>query len=263
MTRAPVALSAYAIAARAASPFANRFLDWRARRGKEDVERRGERLGVAGVARPEGPLVWVHGASVGECMSLLPLVDRLRAGGTHVLMTSGTVTSATLMAKRLPPGAIHQYAPLDSPVFAQRFLAHWRPALALFAESELWPNLLAQTKRSGAALMLVNARMSERSFQRWRRAPSIIRSLLDNVDLVMAQSDEDAFRYGALGAPQVLNCGNLKFDTPPPPADAIKLAAMSASVAGRPVWFAASTHPGEDEYILAAHRRIAERLPDI
>lgn len=263
MRKTPFGWTAYALATRAAQPFANRFLDARGRRGKEDAERRGERLGVAGVARPEGKLAWLHGASVGECVSLLPLVDWLRGRGAQVLMTSGTTTSATLMARRLPPGAIHQYLPLDAPSFVKRFLSHWRPDLALFAESELWPNLLMATKRSGAAVMLVNARMSERSFQRWRRMPSMIGSLLGHIDLVMAQSDEDAFRFGALGAEQVLNCGNLKFDAPPPPADAIKLAALSASVAGRPVWFAASTHPGEDEHVLSAHARIVERLPDM
>lgn len=263
MTRKPLGWTAYALATRAARPFANRFLDWRARRGKEDVARRPERFGVASIARPKGRLAWLHGASVGECVSLLPLVDWLRGRGAQVLMTSGTMTSATLMACRLPPGAIHQYLPLDSPVFVKRFLAHWRPELALFAESELWPNLLMEAKRGGAAVMLVNARISERSFQRWRRMPAMIGSLLGHVDLVMAQSDEDAFRFGALGAAQVMNCGNLKFDAPPPPADAIKLAALSASVAGRPVWFAASTHPGEDEHALAAHARIVEQMPDM
>ncbi|WP_342359156.1 3-deoxy-D-manno-octulosonic acid transferase [Terrarubrum flagellatum] len=263
MTRRPLALAAYALATRAAAPLAGRFLEWRTKRGKEDRERRGERFGVASLPRPNGRLVWMHGASNGETMSLLPLVDRFRAQDFRVLVTSGTIASASLMQRRLPPGAVHQYLPLDSPRFVDRFLAHWQPEVAIFAESELWPNLIMQTHRAGASLMLVNARMSERSFQRWRRAPSIIGGLLNHIDLVMAQSDPDAFRYGALGAQNVVNAGNLKFDAPPPPADAMKLAAMSAAVAGRAVWLAASTHPGEDEEIIAAHRLIASRIPDM
>ncbi|MET0605216.1 MAG: 3-deoxy-D-manno-octulosonic acid transferase [Beijerinckiaceae bacterium] len=261
--RQPLALRAYATIARAASPLAPIFLDWRARRGKEDVERRSERMGVAGAARPKGSIAWVHGASVGETVSLLPLVNRLRANSVQVLMTSGTVTSAGIMQRRLPPGAWHQYVPLDSPLFADRFIAHWRPDIALFAESEIWPNLFASLKRARAPLALVNARMSERSYQRWRRAGGVARTVLGDVDMVLAQSDEDAFRFGALGAPHVKVAGNLKFDGPPPPADSVRLGEMSAAVAGRPLWFAASTHPGEDDAVIAAHHLIAEQFPDV
>ncbi len=259
----PFALRAYAALARAAAPLAPQLLAWRARRGKEDLERRGERLGIAGAARPRGRIVWMHGASVGETVSILPLIAQLRARDLQVLVTSGTVTSAGLMQRRLPAGAWHQYAPLDSPVFAERFVAHWKPDLALFAESEIWPNMFAALHQAGTPLALVNARMSERSYQRWRRAPGVARAVLGGLDLVLAQSDGDSFRFGALGALQVTTSGNLKFDGPPPPADPVRLAELSAAVAGRPVWLAASTHAGEDDAIVAAHHQIAAELPDI
>jgi 3-deoxy-D-manno-octulosonic-acid transferase len=263
MRAPPFALSVYAAATRAAAPFARPYLGWRVRRGKEDAERYEEKLGRPTIERPDGKLVWMHGASVGETLSLLPLVDRFRASAFHVLVTSGTVTSAALMLRRLPAGAAHQFAPLDAPAFAARFLDHWRPDLALFAESEIWPNLLAATAAAGAPIALVNARLSERSYQRWRRAPVVIETILRQFELVAAQSDADAFRFGALGAPRVVAPGNLKFDGPAPPADSMKLAAMSAAVAGRPLWLAASTHEGEDEAILAAHRLMLARLPDL
>ena len=131
--------------------------------GRPGPARRAARL--AGRRAPEGPLVWLHGASVGETVSLLPLVERLTQAGLHALVTSGTLTSARLMARRLPPRALHQFAPLDAPVFFRRFFAHWRPDLGLIAESEIWPNMIGEAART--PLAMVNARMSERSFRRW------------------------------------------------------------------------------------------------
>ena len=161
-------VAAYRLATTALGPVAPALLQWRQRQGKEDARRLRERLATPGLPRPEGQLAWLHGASVGEGLALLPLVERLTARGFNVLMTTGTVASAAVLAARLPAGAFHQYVPLDVPKFVEKFLAHWRPDIVLFAESELWPNMIAAVDESGVPLVLVNARLSERSFRRSR-----------------------------------------------------------------------------------------------
>jgi 3-deoxy-D-manno-octulosonic-acid transferase len=228
--RVPVTLLAYRQLMAAGMPLAPALLAHRLKRGKEHPERIGERRGYAEVARPEGPLVWVHGASVGELLAVIPLIERIRARGFNVLVTSGTLTSAELAANRLPAGAVHQFIPLDAPQFIRRFLDHWKPDLALFAESDLWPNLIMDSSRRGIPLVLVNGRFSERSFARWRKAPGTIAALLRRFDMCLAQSAPDAERYSELGAPRVSMTGNLKLDVPAPPADAAALEAITAAI---------------------------------
>ncbi len=246
-----------------ALPFVSFLLRRRAGEGKEDRTRLGERRGESTVTRPAGPLVWIHGASVGETVSLLPVVERFTADGITVLVTSGTVTSARVMARRLPAGAIHQYVPVDLPGYVRRFLEHWKPDLALLAESEIWPNLVAQTDERGIPLVLVNARMSPRSFRRWKAVNGVARAVLSRFDLCLAQTDADAERLNALGAPRVAVAGNLKYDVPPPPADPVKVSMTEGMIGARPVWMAASTHPGEDEIIIGVHAELAKRLPHL
>jgi 3-deoxy-D-manno-octulosonic-acid transferase len=257
------ALAFYRMATSMLGPFAPALLNWRRRRGKEDPLRMAERMGHASLARPAGPLVWLHGASVGEGVALLPLVERLVARGLNVLVTSGTVTSAAILADRLPAGALHQYLPLDISRFMARFLDHWRPDLALVAESEIWPNMLRMAHERGVPLALVNARLSPRSFARWGKAPKVIGSLLSRIDLCLAQTRDDALRLQQLGAQSVEVSGNLKYDVPAPPYVQSELAQMTAAVGARPVWFAASTHQGEEEIILTVHQRLKERFPDL
>ncbi len=259
----PWTLHAYRMATRLVTPLSGALLGWRLRRGKEDAARWRERQGVAAMARPAGALVWLHGASVGEALSLLPLIERLTQSGRKAIVTTGTVSSATLLAARLPAGAMHQFVPLDAPRFVRRFLDHWRPDLALFAESEIWPNLVIETSRSGAPLVMVNARMSARSFARWRKRPDFIGALLARFDACLAQSTEDAARLTQLGAPRVEMAGNLKYDVPPPPADRQELAALSGLNSGRPIWIAASTHDGEEAIAAQAHRLVAQKRPDL
>jgi 3-deoxy-D-manno-octulosonic-acid transferase len=254
-------LLAYRLATGAAAPLAGALLSLRLNRGKEDPDRLDERRGWPSLARPEGPLVWLHGASVGETVSLLPMVERLTQGGLNALVTSGTVTSARLMAQRLPPRALHQFAPLDAPAFARRFFTHWRPDLGLIAESEIWPNMLMEA--NATPLAMVNARMSERSFRRWARAPGLARALIGRFDLVLAQSAADAERLRGLGARAARAIGNMKFDAPPPPADPRELAELSGLVAGRRLWIAASTHAGEERAAAEAHRALSARFPDL
>ncbi len=226
----------------------------RAARGKEDLARRNERLGHAERARPEGTLIWVHGASVGECIAVLPLVSRLLTKpGRHVLLTSGTVTSAKLMAERLPgPRAFHQYVPLDAPDAVTRFLDHWRPDVALFVESELWPNLVMETHARGIPMALINARLSERSFRGWNRARNTAATLLSAFNLALAQDQTTADRLKKLGARDVRVAGSLKADAAVLPVDEPALAKFKVAVGTRPLILAASTHPREEEQVLDA-----------
>ncbi|HEV2956522.1 MAG TPA: 3-deoxy-D-manno-octulosonic acid transferase [Xanthobacteraceae bacterium] len=252
----PLTLRVYRRLSSAATPLAPLMLARRLKRGKEDARRIAERRGEAAVGRPAGPLIWAHGASVGEILAVMPLVESLRARGFNVLVTSGTVTSARLAEARLPKGAIHQFVPLDAPRFIARFLDHWRPNLALFAESDLWPNLIVACADRAVPLILVNGRLSERSYARWRRLPRTIATLLARFDLCLAQSQDDAERYADLGAPRVSMTGNLKLDVPAPPVDGQRLAAMQAAIGSRPIIVAASTHAGEEALIIEAHRRL-------
>lgn len=262
-SRLPTALRLYQAGLLILEPLAGPVLRWRMRRGKEDPARIGERQGRPGRRRPAGTLVWTHGASVGETLSLLPVVERLAQLGLAVLVTSGTRTSAELLARRLPPGAFHQFAPLDLPRSVRRFLDHWRPDLALFAESEIWPNTILELDRRGVPLFLVNGRVSEGSFRRWARVPFAAEALFARFAGCLSQSARDAERLTSLGARRVAVAGNLKFDVPAPPGDPRRLAALSGAASGRPVWVAASTHPGEDEAALAAHRTAVARHPDL
>jgi 3-deoxy-D-manno-octulosonic-acid transferase len=257
------ALVFYRAATGLAEPLAPALLHGRMRRGKEDPARLPERLGRASRPRPEGPLAWLHGASVGEALSLLPLIERLRHGrpDLNLLVTSGTTTSAELLARRLPPGVIHQYAPVDAPRAAQRFLGSWRPDLAVFVESELWPNLLTQARARGVRLAVVSARMSENSARNWRRMPGAARSLFEGFDLVLPQDDLAAARLAALGARDGGRL-NLKLAGDPLPVDAAVLEAARRAAGDRPLLLAASTHPGEEEIAFEAFQAITSDRPE-
>lgn len=259
----PFLVKTYRAATAVLEPAVVGLLYWRQRKGREDRTRLGERQGYPSRARPKGHLIWVHGASIGETLSLLPVVERLTQRGVAVLVTSGTKTSASLIARRLPPGAVHQFVPVDVPRYVRRFLDHWQPDLALVAESEIWPNTVMALDQRHIPLVLVNGRMSDRSFRRWQKLPRIIGSLLERFALCLAQTSEDAERLARLGAPRVLVSGNLKFDSAPPPADPRVVAHLSGLLAGRPVWLAASTHPGEETAIVAVHRALTQHHPHL
>ena len=261
--RLPLPLRLYRGGLVALEPVAAAILLWRMRRGKEDRERLGERRGIPGRQRPHGGLAWLHGASIGETLALMPVVEHLIRRGLHVLVTSGTRTSAELVARRLPPGAAHQFVPVDAPRYIRRFLDHWMPDIALVAESEIWPNTILELDRRGIPLILVNGRMSERSFRRWSRLPHVARALLDRFALCLAQSQADAERLFRLGAPRIGVAGNLKFDASPPPADPRALAQLSGLLSGRPVWVAASTHAGEEAHAVASHQALAGHFPGL
>ncbi|NWH07523.1 MAG: 3-deoxy-D-manno-octulosonic acid transferase [Alphaproteobacteria bacterium] len=247
-----------------AEPLAQFLLRHRATQGKESSERLPERVGLSHRARPDGALVWVHGASVGESLSALPLIEALLAQypNAHALVTTGTVTSAAPMADRLPARAFHQFVPVDSPRFVRRFLDHWRPDLALWLESEFWPNLLLEAEARGIAIALVNGRLSERSFKGWQRARPVFRRLIDAFSLILAQDKATAERLSALGARDPIVTGNLKTDAEKLPVDETALRVLRELIGARPLWLAASTHPGEDLPVAEAARAVRAQIPD-
>lgn len=255
------ALIAYRLLTRLIEPLAPRLLDARAKQGKEDPARVDERLGLASVARPPGDLVWLHGVSVGETLSLLPVVERLRdkRPDLTVLVTSGTLTSATLLARRLPPGVLHQFAPVDTPGAVRAFLDHWRPAAAVFVESELWPNLILEARRREVKLILASARITEKTVDGWRRFPGAAREIVSAFDRVLPQDAASADRLESLGA-RIDGHVNLKLAGAAPPHDPGAFTRLSAAIGDRPVVVAASTHDGEEIALVRALDKLADRL---
>lgn len=249
----------------AGEPLLSNLLSSRLKAGKEDAARLDERKGLAAKERPGGKLVWIHAASVGEAQSALILIDSLlaRAPRLNILVTSGTLTSANLMAKKLPARAFHQFYPLDNPDWVARFLDHWKPDLALWMESELWPNMLAEIEKRGVPAALINARLSPRSYRRWRMLKSSARELLGVFNLILAQTEQDAKYYRKLGAAKIVVTDNIKFSAKPLPADEGELKKISAACAGRPLWIYASTHAGEEEMACRIHEKLKTTIPDL
>jgi 3-deoxy-D-manno-octulosonic-acid transferase len=258
-------LRLYLAVSRRAGPFARRRLGLRQAEGKEHATRMPERMGEAGQPRPDGQLVWFHAASVGEAASLLEMLRRLQQTRPEVacLVTTVTVTSAQFLSDRLPETCIHQFAPVDVLPWVQRFLDHWRPDLAVWTESELWPAMICETYRRGIPMLLINARISARSFRRWRASGRVARALLGCFDRVLAQDDLAGEQLLALGAdPARLTVeGSLKEGAAPLPYDEAERARFARALAGRSVWLAASTHPGEEEAVFGAHVQARRSLP--
>ena len=253
--RAWVALSALLL------PFIARREVSKLRRAGMSVDRAHEKLGNASVRRPTGaPLIWFHSASVGESLSVLALITRMGVilPQAQFLMTSGTATSATLVGKRLTPRCVHQFAPLDAGGPLKRFLRHWKPDAAVLVESELWPQMLRKTHDTGAAMAMVNARLSEKSLAQWKKQPALARYLLEVFDLILTQNDAMAENMVAIGAPaaRVARGVNLKSMAGPLPVDEDALFEARAALGHRPVWIASSTHAGEEEIVLAAHKSL-------
>lgn len=225
-----------------------RYIEKRKKIGKEDVKRFNERVGRPTMARPEGRLIWLHGASVGESISMLPLINRLLEiyPDAHVMVTTGTTTSAEVMAKRLPERAFHQYLPIDNPVFSARFIRHWQPSIALWFESEFWPAILSTIKRKNIPLILINGRISNKSFKRWQQFDFIIKEILDCFTACLGQSEEDAYRLRCLGAKDAMCLGNLKYAGLPIPVDEDKKAEILQQIGDRPLWLVSSTHNDEE-----------------
>ena len=247
------------------APLAIVYLKRRRKQGKEDALRFRERQGVPGAVRPRAALLWVHAASVGEATAMLALIERLlQARPTlEILVTTGTVTSAQLLEGRLPARAQHQFVPADLPGWIARFLDHWHPDLALWVESELWPNLILATHARGIPMALVNARLSARSYARWQRWPGLIGPMLGAFSLCLAQDEEQAGRFRRLGAREVGVVGDLKAAAAALPVDRRQLEELAGRIKERPRWLAASTHAGEEEIAAHVHHQVAASHPGL
>lgn len=255
----------YRAAATVAGPLIERYLAKRLARGKESAGRLDERRGIASRPRPDGPLVWMHGASVGEAVALLPLIERLHADRPELtlLITTGTVTSAQVMERRLPEGVIHQFVPVDRPLWVRRFLDHWRPDTAIWIESDLWPNLVLETRARGVPMALVDARMSASSYRGWRRMGFLAHPLFAAFSLILTGGEDQAARFRKLGGRSVRIAPSLKAAGAPPPVDEDAARSLVEGIGDRPVWFAANTHPGEDQVVLDAHRALTAAYPTL
>lgn len=260
--KARTALYLYRLAGGCINPFLPFYLSMRAARGKEDSRRKKERMGRTDKSRPGGPLIWLHAASVGETLALVPLIERVLSLHINVLLTTGTVTSANLIEKRFGDRVIHQYAPLDIKPAIRRFLDHWKPDLALVCESEIWPLRITGLARRHIPQVMVNAHMSERSFCSWKKRPSLARHLFRQIDAAIGQSDSDAEQYHALGVKTVAISGNLKADIAPV-EDKELLLRYQTAIKDRPVWAAISTHEGEEHIAAEVHIALKTRLPDL
>lgn len=250
------ALWLYLLASRLAGPVARPILTRRLKRGKEDPARLPERLGHPGLPRPGGRLAWLHAASVGEAVSALPLIRRLQGQpGITVLLTTGTVTSAARMARDLPDGVLHQFVPVDTRAAVHRFLDHWRPDLALWIESELWPRLIAATHSRGIPMAMINARLSARSAERWSKAPRMARALFGAFRTILTQDEETRARFASFGISARFT-GNLKALVEMPPVDELHIEGLRPALEARKIWLAASTHPGEESIVAEAHATV-------
>ena len=251
---------AYLLASTLLGPLARPILNKRLRRGKEDPDRLTERLGKASRPRPAGTLIWMHGASIGEAMSMLPLIQTLLAArkDASILVTTGTVTSAHRLTKLLPDRAFHQFVPVDTRNAVTGFLDHWIPDLAIWIESEFWPRLVTDTAARGIPMALVNARFSARSIQGWRKAPRMLRNLLACFRLIRTQDRETLERLAPF-TPSAQFSGNLKALIETPECDHAEFTAIRQIIGDRPVWLAASTHSADEPVILAAQRILLDR----
>lgn len=263
MTRS-LGLAAYLALNGCMTGWAERKIAERLQEGKEDPQRFGERLGKPGMPRPDGLLIWMHAASVGEALSVQELIRRLREERPEVtiLLTTGTRTSAELLATRLPPGALHQFAPVDTKPAISGFLDHWKPDLAIWIESELWPRMIHDTAARGIPMMLMNARMSPDSYNRWRWLRGVSAALLSRFQRILAQDTQTMGLLSKLGAPQdrIRTIGTLKEGAQLLPYSEAEHAAFLAEIDGRPLWLASSTHPGEEELMSETHRSLVRRM---
>ena len=256
-------LTAYSWGGALAYPFIGTYVAWRATKGKEDRSRRRERYGLSKLRRPPGPLVWMHAASVGETNAVVPLIERILASDINMVLTTGTVTSAKVADERLGGRVIHQYVPLDLKPAVSNFLNHWRPDLAIIAESEIWPVTILELGARRVPQVLVNGRLSDRSYASWKKRPFLAEALFENLAHVVAQSELDGERFASLGARPVTVSGNLKVDTKPLPVDDTALNQLRRQIGARRTWAAVSTHAGEEAVAGEVHGLLKQRHPGL
>jgi len=230
--------------------------------GKEDPERLEERLGISLAERPTGNLIWFHAASVGESLSLVELIKRISSSQPdyNFLITTGTITSAKLILSRLPSNAVHQYIPVDTPKAVEKFLDRWRPSLAIWTESEFWPNLISFTSARDIPMILINARISEKSYRRWRFFKKSLKNLIEKFNYSLIQDEKTVKYFSKIGisSNNFELTGTLKEGSAALPHSETEQVEISKQILNRPVWLAASTHEGEEKLIAAAHRHASK-----
>ncbi len=243
----------------------SKLLQYRLKKGKEDPARYIEKTGIASRPRPNGNLIWVHGASVGESQSALILINRLTEIYPHlkILVTTGTRTSAALMERNLPSNAIHQYYPLDHPKWVKNFLNHWRPNTILWMESELWPNMLCEIKKHNIPTALINARLSPKSYKTWRKMPNMAKTVLSTFDKILCQNQQSEKYFNDLGAKNIHLTGNIKYAASALKCNKEDLKRLITAIDNRPLWLYASTHEGEEKIACELHQRLKTSFPDL
>src|SRR3990167_8842843 len=247
------------------APLVSGYLKWRSFKGREDKERLSERKGFATRSRPEKPLLWIHAVSVGESMVALTLTQAIlkQYPHIHVLLTTTTASSAKVIEKRLLKNTIHQFCPVDTPQAVHRFLEHWKPDLAIWVESEFWPNLIHSTQNRGIPTILLNGRISSKSFSNWKTLKGVISPLLSRFDLCAVQSEEQANFFQVLGANNISVMGNAKTIITPLKVDSKKYKDFKGEAGQRPLWLVASSHPGEEELVFEVHKILKKDYLDL
>ena len=255
----------YAALSIAISPLIWLYVHYRRLKGLDDQNRFKERFGYASLPRPEGRIVWFHSASVGETLSLRSFVSgwHTRYPSDHILITTTTITAAKIVRDQFQGIAVHQFVPFDVTFWVNRFLNYWKPDQAFFVDSELWPNSVRACKRKNIPLVLLNARLSDRSYNRWKRVPALAGSLLNQFKLCLAPGPETEERLKALGTKNVGIMANLKFSVPPLPVNQAYIEYFRPLFLNRHIWIAASTHPGEEELIFNVHQILKKELPHL
>lgn len=259
----------YRLLSKRSAPALRCYLNHRIKRGKEDAGRIDERYGIPSAPRPDGKLIWIHAASVGEAQAALILLNQINTRLSdstrppHILVTTGTQTSAQLMEQRLPDNATHQYIVLDHPDWVRAFFDHWRPNMAFWMESELWPNILKFIKKRHIPCALINARMSKTSFRNWKKAKGMARNALSAFDTVLCQTETHKEYFEVLGAQNVIVTDNLKYSATALPYGEKALKELEKATKSRSIWLYASSHKGEESLTCDIHKRLKQLHPDI
>ena len=248
-------------------PSAPIYLYFRKLRKKEDSSRYKEKLSKINIPRGEGFLIWFHVASVGEAMSILPLIENCMQEQkiNKILITSITLSSGKILEKRFNQSAkvIHQFLPLDIPVLTNKFLEHWKPNLSIFIDSEIWPNLISQISEKKISLLLINARITKKSFRRWKFLLNFAKKIFEKFDLCIASNKESENFLKILGAKNIKNYGNLKFSNIKSDLNNKLDSAFLNKIKNRKVWCAASTHPTEEILCAKSHLKIKKNYNNI
>ena len=241
-------------------PLTGIYINRRIKLNKEDTKRFKERYGRASVQRTEGSLAWLHAASVGESLSILTIINELEKLKSidQILLTTGTTSAAEIVANKLSSKTVHQYLPLDNPIFNKRFLKHWNPTYAIFVESEIWPNLIMQIKKLEIKLAIVNGRMTLKSYNKWLRFKKSSELIFKSFDLCLAQNKESSLFYKKLGINNTYYTGNLKFSSDKFEVTEDDFNDLKGMFKGRKVFLAASTHLGEEKIISEITNKIRE-----